>query len=131
MKRKSQLLSFVPGAKASPTIRSASPGFRLLRWPARYATVSSLPGRRASAIHGRIAFQAGRAVSSRSAVSKVCGFSSGPGMLCTFKPMSSDTCAGTPVIKLPGSGDSFGGGVGGVSRVKASQVSAATPGRKR
>jgi len=44
-----------------------------------------------SASHGRIAFQAGRAASSRSTVSKVCGFSSGPGTLCTFVPISIDT----------------------------------------
>ncbi len=128
--RKSQWSLAAVMLNSSSTISSASPARRPVRTPARKVSRSPRPGLRTSLSQGRMAFQAGWA-SMLSTVSKACGVSSGPGRLCTFRPLASVTAAGTPVTKLPGSGASPAGGVGGVSSAKASCVSAATPGFRR
>ena len=66
-----------------------------------------------SVICGLIAFHSTRAVIF-STVSNVCGFSSGPGTLWTFVPMSTTVSSGAPGVS---------------SIVNARKVLAATPGR--
>ena len=103
--------------------------FSPVRTPTRCTDVSPAFGSTGSESGGRSAFHTARASASASTVSKVCGFSSGPGTLCTLRPIGSEISAGTPVTKAPGSGGSAAGATGAVSTVNASQVSAATPGR--
>jgi hypothetical protein len=98
--------------------------------PRSQTSVEPLPTRLSTEVTARIAFHSGRA-SIASTVSKVCGFSSGPGMLRTLRPASSVSEAGIPVTKAPGSGGRPGGGSFGGSSANASAVSAATPGFKR
>jgi len=102
----------------------------LLRRPESQVSVAPKPGARVCESHGRTAFHSGRA-SIASTVSKVCGLSPGPGTLCTFRPASSVSAVGMPVTNAPGSGGRPAGAARGVSSANASQISAATPGRKR
>ena len=131
MSRRSQRLLLAGAAKKSgPANTSASPGFRFSATPCNQVTVSPRAGVRSTSRVARIAFHSGRAVMV-STVSKVCGVSSGPGTLCTCKPVARVRVGAMPVMKAPGSGGRPGGGVFGASSAKASQVSAATPGRSR
>ena len=131
IRRKSQFVLVAGCAmKSGSTNTSASPTLRLLATPFTHVSVAPRPGARGADSHGRIAFHAGRAEIS-STVSKVCGFSSGPGTLCTCSPAANVNPLGMPVTNAPGSGGKLAGAIFGVSRANASQVSAATPGRKR
>ena len=92
--------------------------------------MSPMPGTNVSVCEAGIAFHSGRA-SISSTVSNVCGFSPGPGMLCTRSPDSSVTVAGVTGGAEPGSFVAAAGTSGGGSSANARYVSAATPGRIR
>ncbi len=96
----------------APTINRRSPAFRLASVPSSHNVL--IPAERVCGAvwRGRIAFHRGRA-SICSTVSKACGCSPGPGMLCTFRPGSSVSVSGEPAVP---------------SRVNARDVLAATPG---
>ena len=78
------------------------PSLEIEAVPSSQATVSPKIGVDGTVVEAGIAFHSGRA-SMVSTVSKVCGLSSGPGMLCTCKPDVSVTISGVFGAAAPGS----------------------------
>ena len=114
--RISHRLLLASSIRSCPTISRTSPGFTLLPTPASSSAVSRNCGRQGASAWTGIAFHSTRAAIA-STVSKVCGFSSGPGTLCTRVPTGIVTGAAAAAA-LPGASSS----------VKARCVPAATPG---